>query len=230
MEPRFWHDRWQRADIGFHQTRVNANLESHWASLGCPPRSQVFVPLCGKSGDMRWLREQGHRVLGVELVESAVADFFKEQELNPLRRSAGRLECWQAVGYELYVGDLFDLEPEALAQVRGVYDRASLVALPPPMRIRYARRLAAILPAEFRMLLLTMDYPPGETTGPPFAVTEPEVRELFSANFSVTLLGTRDVLEAQPQLRDRGLSRLHEQSFLLARRRAEPASPPRRPA
>ena len=215
MEPRFWHDRWQRADIGFHQKRVNANLESHWASLGCPPRSQVFVPLCGKSGDMRWLREQGHRVLGVELVESAVADFFKKQELNPLRRSAGRLECWQAVGYELYVGDRFDLEPEAL---------------PPPMRTRYARQLAAILPADFRMLLLTMDYPPGETTGPPFAVTEPEVRELFSASFSVTLLGTRDVLEAQPQLRDRGLSRLHEQAWLVARRRAEPASPPRRPA
>ena len=105
-----------------------------------------------------------------------------------------------------------------LAQVRGVYDRASLVALPPPMRVHYARHVAAILPAECRMLLLTMDYPPGEKAGPPFAVTEPEIHELFAAEFSVTLLGTRDVLEAQPQLRDRGLSRLHEQACLLARR------------
>ena len=217
MDPQFWHDRWQRGDIGFHQTRVNADLDSHWASLECPPGSQVFVPLCGKSGDMRWLRKIGHRVLGVELVESAVADFFREQELEPLRRSAGRLECWQAGGYELYVGDLFDLEPATLADVHGVYDRASLVALPPPMRIRYARHLAAILPAGCRVLLLLMDYPPGEKTGPPFAVTEPEVHALFAAEFSVTLLGTRDVLGGQPQLRERGLSRLHEQAFLLAR-------------
>ena len=218
MEPQFWHDRWERGDSGFHQTRVNADLELYWPSLECPPGSQVFVPLCGKSGDMYWLREQGHRVLGVELVESAVADFFKEQELEPLRRSAGRLACWQAGGYELYVGDLFDLEPAMLAQVRGVYDRASLVALPPPMRVHYARHVAAILPAECRMLLLTMDYSPGEKAGPPFAVTEPEIHELFAAEFSVTLLGTRDVLEAQPQLRNRGLSRLHEQACLLARR------------
>ena len=214
----FWRDRWQRSDIGFHQTRVNVDLELYWPSLECPPGSQVFVPLCGKSGDMRWLQQQGHRVLGVELVESPVREFFAEQELEPLRRGSSRLECWQAGDYELYVGDLFDLEPTSLAEVRGVYDRASLVALPPPMRVHYARHVAAILPAECRMLLLTMDYPPGEKAGPPFAVTEPEIHELFAAEFSVTLLGTRDVLEAQPQLRDRGLSRLHEQACLLARR------------
>ena len=49
-------------------------MTAHWAALGVAPGSRVFVPLAGKSQDMRWLAESGHRVLGVELSSSGDED------------------------------------------------------------------------------------------------------------------------------------------------------------
>lgn len=223
MQSSFWLERWQRGEVGFHQAQVNPDLLTHWPQLTAAPKSPlrgspVFVPLCGKSGDMCWLQARGHRVLGVELSELAIRSFFAEQQLQPRRRIVGRLECWQAAGYELYVGDFFDLNAALLTDVRGVYDRAALVALPPPLRIQYAGHLQAILPAHCQMLLIALDYPQQQMPGPPFSVPEPEVRALFSSHFSVSLLGSRDTLADEPRFRQRGLRRLDERSYLLERR------------
>ncbi len=76
MEEGFWQARWQRDQIGFHRQKVNGLLMKHWPSLQVPQGSCVFVPLCGKSLDLLWLAEQGYSVLGIELVEKAVVDFF----------------------------------------------------------------------------------------------------------------------------------------------------------
>lgn len=217
MHPQFWLERWQKDEIGFHQVEINPDLRRHWPRLGCPPASPVFVPLCGKSRDLCWLRAQGHHVIGVELSEQAVQSFFAEQELQPVRRRAGPLECWQAEGYELYVGDFFNLSARQIAEVRGVYDRAALIALPPPLRAQYTQHMSAILPTDCKILLLTMDYPQEQMAGPPFAVSDEEVREFFAADFAVTLLATRDALPEEPRFQQRGLQSLQLQAYLLAR-------------
>ena len=218
MDRQFWRERWRRGEIGFHQATVNTYLRAYWPSLACPPGSQVFVPLCGKSRDMRWLRAQGHRVLGVELAEAAIESFYAEQQLHPRRQQAGRLECWLADAYQLYVGDLFDLGADALADIYGAYDRAALIALPPSLRWKYAQHLCATLPVQSKILLVTMDYPQEQMPGPPFSVSAAEVHELFAGDFVVSLLATRDALADEPRLQQRGLQSLREQAYLLARR------------
>jgi len=57
MEKEFWLERWERAEIGFHQDDINPWLARYWPRLAAPPGSKVFVPLCGKSLDMAWLRK-----------------------------------------------------------------------------------------------------------------------------------------------------------------------------
>ena len=44
----------------------------------------------------------------------------------------------------ILLGDFFALEPRHLADIAGVYDRASLIALPPAMREGYALSLIHI--------------------------------------------------------------------------------------
>lgn len=58
----------------------------------------MFVPLCGKSRDMGWLRAQGFTVVGAELSRLAVEQFFGELGLAPEISSAGRLERFEAEG------------------------------------------------------------------------------------------------------------------------------------
>lgn len=185
MEHQFWLERWQQDQIGFHQAEINQYLSEHWAQLGLPEGTPVFVPLCGKSLDMLWLRQQGHPVLGVELSDKAVSAFFEENDITPEVSQEGGFKVYTSSGLRLLSGDFFALEPEDLKEIRAVYDRAALIALPPPMRMDYARHMANLLPAGAHILLITMEYPAGTLEGPPFSVSEEEVHKLFDAAFTV---------------------------------------------
>jgi thiopurine S-methyltransferase len=215
MKKEFWLERWEREEIGFHQDEINPYLRQYWPDLHLPRDTMVFVPLCGKSRDMRWLREQGHRVLGVELSAIAAQAFFKENGYIFQHTTHEKFDCYEADGIRILCGDFFDLGKDDLVNVTAVYDRASLIALPPEMRERYVRHLVSILPPATQTLLVTVDYPQTEMQGPPFAVTSGEVEALYREHAEVHLLANPDVLAQNPRFRERGLSRLQENIFLL---------------
>jgi len=215
MTPDFWHERWQRGEIGWHQQEVNAYLEAHWPDLGLPADAQVFVPLCGKSLDLMWLASQGHRVLGVELSETAVAAFFAEQGRSPRVADLPPFRLYQSDGLGILCGDLFDLQPSNVANVAAVFDRASLIALPPEMRARYAAHLQAILPNRVDILLITLDYDQQHMPGPPFSVTPDEVKRLYADGYRIDELADFDVLQTSPGLLRRGLGHARERVFRL---------------
>ena len=218
MQAEFWHERWQQNQIGFHQDGINAHLQEFWADLDTPSAGRVFVPLCGKSRDMLWLRTRGHEVVGVEISPKAVEDFFAENHLDPEISDQGPFKRWETDGLAILCGDFFDLTAHDLAAVTSVYDRASLVALPPDMRAQYANHIAVILPPAVGMLLVSMEYPQDEMRGPPFSVHEPEVCELYQRGYAISRLFTADVLAENPQFRQRGLTRLEEKVYRLTPR------------
>jgi thiopurine S-methyltransferase len=215
MEHEFWQERWSRNEIGFHQQEINAHLQAFWPK---GMSGKVFVPLCGKSRDMLWLREQGHEVIGVELSELAVESFFSENGLQPELLRNGGFNSWHCDGITLFQGDYFSLGAEQLEGVGMVYDRASLVALPESMREDYARHLLSILPREAQCLLVTMEYPQEQMKGPPFSVQEREVQDLFRQAWEIENRFEQDILAENPRFRERGLSRMVEKVFLLRRK------------
>ncbi len=218
MEHSFWKERWQRGEIGFHQPHIHAQLQKFWPDLRLPKGSAVFVPLAGKSRDMAWLAEQGHKVIGAELSELAVRDFFKESDLTPVVTPSVPFQIFEAGPFKIYQGDFFAMPQEALRDVAACYDRAALIALPPDMRPRYAEKLAAVSPAKAVLFLVTIEYPEGEITGPPFCVTRDEVRSLYRQHFDIDILEARDRLDANDNLKKRGITRLEEIAFVLRRK------------
>lgn len=218
MDPDFWHQRWREGRIGFHQDAPTPLLLEHWPALALAPGSQVFVPLAGKSLDLVWLAAQGHRVLGVELSPLAVAQFFAEHDLTPQVRDSRYGRHYRAGDIELICGDVFGLDADVLAEGAAVYDRAALIALPPPLRRRYVRELHALLPAGCRGLLITLEYPQHEKQGPPFAVPEAEVRELYGRDWHVETRERRDILGLQPGFIAEGVSALETVVYRLSKR------------
>lgn len=218
MKKDFWLERWEREEIGFHQNEINPYLRAYWNALRISGGSKVFVPLCGKSRDMRWLREQGHHILGVELSEAAVQAFFNENGYQAQRTRDEKFIRYDADGIRILCGDFFDLTRDDLQKTSAVYDRASLIALPPEMRMRYAEHLASILPPATQILLVTVDYAQQEMQGPPFSVPVNEVESLYDKHADIRLLAQQDVLANNPRFQERGLSRLRENIFLLALR------------
>ncbi len=218
MDCRFWLARWREGKLGFHQEEINPYLQRFWPSLQVPAANSVFVPLCGKSHDLLWLHQQGHPVVGVEISELAVRSFFTEQGLCFTREKRGTFTRFYAHDVELLCGDFFDLRPPELAGVTAVYYRAALIALPPQMRQYYVAHLYNfLLPGKVSALLVTLEYPPNEMEGPPFSVTEKEVRKLFQPEFRIELLEEQDILETTPFFREQGLTALNEKAFRLIR-------------
>ncbi|HSJ48296.1 MAG TPA: thiopurine S-methyltransferase [Gammaproteobacteria bacterium] len=215
MDPDFWHARWRNSEIGFHQEEINLHLQNFWAQTGAAAGSTVFVPLCGKSRDLLWLREQGHPVLGVEISPIAVEAFFEENRLAAVQANQGPFTRWEYEGLVILCGDYFDLQPADLTAVGATYDRASLIALPPAMRQRYAEHSIRLLPAATPTLLVTLEYPQQEMDGPPFSVSESEVRTLFAGRRQVTRLFQQSILAENPRFQARGLSRLEEKAYRI---------------
>ena len=217
MQPDFWHQRWADQQIGFHQSTPTPLLLKHWSALGIAPGATVFVPLAGKSLDMAWLAAQGHRVLGVELSQRAVDDFFAEHGLQPEVEITRYGIHHRAGGIELICGDAFALDAELLRDCAGVFDRAALIALPPALRARYAGELYAALPAGCRGLLVTLEYPQHERDGPPFSVPESEVHALYDGEWNIELRERRPIPPEHPGFVS-GVSRVDTAVYALDRR------------
>lgn len=190
-------------------------LQKHWPALSPLTGSEVLVPLSGKTLDMPWLAAQGHRVLGIELSERGIEEFFAEQGLvdDFIDTPDGHLH--RAGPIAILQANAFEVSAKTLANIRHVYDRAALIALPPDLRRRYVDTLYARLPAGSSALLITLEYPQTEKSGPPFSVIEAEVHALFSPAWRVELLERRDILTQQPKFQAEGVSALHTAVYRL---------------
>jgi thiopurine S-methyltransferase len=175
MDAEFWRARWREGRIRFHEGHVNVYLERHAKRLS----GRVLVPLCGKAEDLAWLAARGHEVVGVELIEDAVRAFFTEHGLTPSITPRDALVEYASGSLVLYAGDVFALTPALLGQVDSIYDRGALVALPSDMRRRYAAHLRTLAPGA-TILQVTLEYAPGAMEGPPFTVTEHDLRALYA--------------------------------------------------
>ncbi|MCW8944743.1 MAG: thiopurine S-methyltransferase [Sedimenticola sp.] len=215
MEKQFWHDRWESNQIGFHQDEINHYLQQHWPALNQPAGTRIFVPLCGKSRDMLWLLEQGYKVLGIEISPIAVEAFFQENNLKADVSKQNGLEQWSCDELVIICGDFFSLTAEHVADCQSVYDRASLIAMPPVMRPAYAEKMHQLFPVPRPVLLISMTYPQDEMKGPPFSVTDQEVHSFYSTTFEINTLLNQDILEQNPRFKKRGLTQMSETVYLL---------------
>jgi thiopurine S-methyltransferase len=217
LQPEFWHERWRIGQIGFHQSAVDQHLKRYWPDLGVANHSRVFVPLCGKSLDLLWLRERGHSVAGVELSAVALESFCMEHGVPARRRILDDFDVYEAVKLQLYCGDFFSLTPELLGPVSAVYDRAALISWKPELREAYVARVAALTNPGTQTLLITMEYPQAQMSGPPFSLSAGDVDRLYARSHAIQELSKHDVLANEPRLRARGLTQLHEVCYRLTR-------------
>ena len=217
MRAKFWLERWQKNEIGFHQAEHNKLLLDFWPRLGLDPGDPVFVPLCGKSLDMRWLEAAGHPVVGVELARIAVETFFAEGGEEPNRSVVDRFGCYAGCGTTIYQGDFFDLTAPLLEGVKGIFDRGALVALPPDMRFRYVDHLLRIVPDGVKLMLLTFEYDQEVLPGPPHAVMPEEIEDLYGQRCSVELLESIVTSGLPPRFAASGVRQAVESVYVITK-------------
>lgn len=192
MDASFWHQRWEKNEIAFHQSKANPLLVEYFHELSLAKGSRIFVPLCGKTLDISWLLSNGYRVAGAELSKVAIEQLFMELGVQPKILGVGEVDQWSAKNIDIFVGDIFALSRKILGPVDAVYDRAALVAFPEDMRNRYTAHLTEMTD-KAPQLLICYDYDQRLMEGPPFSVSNEEVKRYYTVNYDLTLIASRDV-------------------------------------
>lgn len=200
---------------------------------------QILVPLCGKTVDMAFLAQETsvERVVGVEGIRQALLDFAEENpqlEIQPSSDPTTVFEQFQGKNITLLKGNFFDILlhkdassssiPRFASSFDVIWDRASIVAIDPSLRPQYVQLLFQLLKPGGRILLLTVEkrtgtVPEALRIGPPYSLSEMELRELLSSfeEVRVSKLEERDEFAANPQgsqrFRDAGVTSMFELLF-----------------
>jgi thiopurine S-methyltransferase len=192
MDAGFWHQRWEKNEIAFHESEANPLLVKHFTKLSLAKGRRIFVPLCGKTLDISWLLSKGYRVAGAELSQKAIEQLFMELGMQPETSPVGEVQQWNANNLDIFVGDIFALSRKMVGPVDVIYDRAALVAFPEEMRNRYTAHLIEIT-GKVPQLLICYDYDQSLMEGPPFSVSNDEVKRQYEVNYDVTLIASTNV-------------------------------------
>jgi thiopurine S-methyltransferase len=209
MTPDFWHRRWQKNEIGFHESEGNHILKAYFDAWKLAPGSLVFVPLCGKTRDIAWLLNHGYTVVANELNDIAVKALFDDLGVVPETCNVGSFVKYTAPNLSVFAGDFFALTESDIGRIDGIYDRAALVALPQDLREQYVQHLMSITQTS-RQFLVAFDYEQSLFAGPPFSVTPAEVERQYARSYKITCLH-RNKVEGGI----RGQSEAYEAVYLL---------------
>lgn len=202
---------------------VNSDQET-CAETAAALSYRVFVPLCGKSMDMAYMASLGSvsQVVGLDGIEKALLEFAKENPQlkiittdippkvkNVVEESSSTSSSSQAASssssssykyfsgkkIQLIKGDFFALDStDTSGRFEAIYDRASMVAVEPTLRLDYVAVMGRLIQPGGKILLIAIER--DDELGPPFSVTRTHVEQLYQRQEwveSVTALeGGRD--------------------------------------
>ncbi|KAM9165076.1 thiopurine S-methyltransferase isoform 2-T4 [Pangshura tecta] len=149
-----WLQKWKMRQIGFHKEQ------------GHP------------------LADMGHYVVGVELSECALKEFFTEHDLSYSEEtipgiSGAKVFKSTSGNISLYCCSIYDLSSTIVGRFDGIWDRGSLVAINPCDREHYADLMLSLMERSCCYLLVTVLYDSNKHKGPPFYVPDAEIKSLF---------------------------------------------------
>ena len=168
----FWEKKWKGTTLpAFHNLELSESVKSFEKYF--TPTSEVLIPLCGKTVDLIYLSKKVLKVTGVEFVQTAIDQFFTENNLEPVIQN----EHYTYSNIDIVNLDIFTLDLNKKFDL--VVDRAALIALPKVERKKYGKVVDHHLKPSGLVILTTIDIPKEEDNGPPFYVSSEEVKELY---------------------------------------------------
>ena len=176
MEASFWIKSWELG--GFYTSFHRKDIHPYVLEYMTPDEIEnknILVPLCGKAVDMLYLAQYANKVIGVELVEEAILQFFSENNLSYRKVDD---ETFISGNIILLKKDFMSLTNQEIGSIDWIYDRASLVALPLEMRKAYLKAIDRLSDIGTKQLIITLEYFPLINSAP-FSIPAEEVNEYY---------------------------------------------------
>ncbi|GAA5521694.1 thiopurine S-methyltransferase [Aliifodinibius salicampi] len=206
MNISYWKNRWEKGNTGWHMDHVYPLLPKLWPQFNLPANAKVLVPLCGKSIDLLWLLQKNFHVIGIEVSAKAIKQLERNSSLFFTCTNRKGHTVFEANSMEIWKDDFLNISPDVIGKVDAIYDKAALIALPPEIRKKYIPHLQSFCHSHTQILLQTFEYKQEEMQGPPFSVSQKELRTYFNPNFEIKLLYEKSKLNEFERFKERGLT------------------------
>ncbi|XP_069588403.1 probable thiopurine S-methyltransferase [Ranitomeya imitator] len=159
----------------------------------------IFFPLCGKAVDMKSLADMGHNVVGVDVCDIGLKEFFSEHYIPYTEEAVAKIpgaKVFKSVSgnIELYSCSIYDVSHSVIGRFDGMWDRGAFVAVNPKDRERYANDVLSLMAKDCRYLLVTVEYDIKLVRGPPFYVSDSDLQNLLGRSCTLKLLKKIDAL------------------------------------
>ncbi|XP_072267737.1 thiopurine S-methyltransferase [Pyxicephalus adspersus] len=214
-----WKGKWEARQIGFHEKDVHPLFSEFLDEIiNGKTKLNIFFPLCGKAVDMKWLADMGHNIVGVDVAEMGMKEFFEEQNVPYVEETVAEIPGAKVFkstsgNISLYCCNIYNISDSIVGRFDGIWDRGALVAVNPCDRKRYANLLLSLQNKDSRHLAVVLEYNPNVITGPPFYVPESEIEELFGSTCNFKLLKKIDAITDRQ--RQWGLDYYYEKIYLI---------------
>jgi len=181
-----WQGKWDRDEIRWHMDYVNANLQKFMPDL-IKEGARVFVPLCGKTLDMKWFYDKGCTVVGVEAVEKAVVEYFAEQQIEYETTNIEGFQVYTSKDsrMQIFKGNLFNFnEIIASGKFDHFWDKSSLVAIDKDTREKYVDLFSRVMKSGCTGLLEVFEYDTSFHSEQPFPIFLEDMNTMYSDLFT----------------------------------------------
>ena len=158
-----WELRYQQGDTGWDRGCASPVVHEWFAKV---EPCRVLVPGCGRGYEVVLLARLGFDVTAIDIAPSAIAAL--QQQLTTA-----------AVSATLICGDLFDYQSET--GFDAIFEQTCLCAIDPGQRIAYEHCIRSCLRPAGSLYALFMQT--GQTGGPPFDCSMPDMRQLFDTQY-----------------------------------------------
>lgn len=199
MTPDDWRKSWQDGDSTFfHSDNLSPIfLKMKEEIINGKDHAKVFVPFCGKVLEMKWLAENGHVVVGVEVSEDGIKQFFEENKLpyitKEIQTVSGTLyECTdKTMCLKLYCCSFYDFKPEVENNFDAVWDSAAFQASNKADRKQYVSIIHSVLKTNGKVFMAVDEFIQKEEL--PLDIEE--IKNNFDGKFSVEVTDFVDANE-----------------------------------
>nr|XP_039260200.1 probable thiopurine S-methyltransferase [Styela clava] len=154
-------------------------------------RKRIFLPLCGKSPDIKWLIDEGYEVVGLECSEHAILEFFEENSVEfeksvSTKDHSFRVYTGKTANVVIYEGDYFKFNSDIAGGLfDAVWDSASLNTIELASRKPYVEIMRSVLDKQAKYMLSAMYFGEKRTwINNPFDITDADMTELFGEYFT----------------------------------------------
>ncbi len=176
MEIKMWEQAWEDRNIGFHQSEYNKIMTEHFDKIDLKDKT-ILIPLAGKTSDILYFLRKGACVVAVEVVQSAVEEFFNDNKMTFEKKE----NLYLSNNLLFYCDDFFKAHEYINKEIDYIYDRASNVALPRELRQKYYKTISKLVHNKTDFLIISFKHNGPLDFGPPFSIPVDEIESNYRA-------------------------------------------------